>query len=1449
MEALLAHGADKDHDDDFGLKPLLVAAMTNRHKVISVLLRSGVDPFTPKTKGWPRERRGRFNTSTGKTAVELACRYGHVETMEALIPYLTVDGLHTALYWAARFGSSKVVKALLKFPKINVNRITRDQTPLSLAAGIPDIDSMRLLLGKGADPRILSSKLPSGKYRVADDMLRKLAKREFSPLQAFACSSSTSFLIPNDRDAVVASMQSVLRLLVDAGCDVNAVDATDNTALSFLVRSDISDQYQEEWQAAVRFLLESGASATEQLQDGSNLLHIYKGENPEIIRLLLSYGANVNSVRSSDGKTPLLASRNHLLLDHGADCNIADADGNTILHSIAQDYTVEEKALRKSIGAGADFTVPNLDGNTPLHLLIHCIDDELLKLCLDHGGNLESRNNQGHTVLLESLSCKESNLLDRKFQSLVEAGADLHAVDYEGRTVLHLLCSTRNQSLEGMTDAIKYMVGKGVNPQRSDHGGNTVFHEIAKSWLPSYNAEQVKIMDLLIDLGISPTARNNRGELPLHIASRVCPDSHGDVLTYFLSPKCQQNINAADVDGVRPIHIAATYSEELVERLLSHGADPTLLTKEGQTPLMVASRARQSNTVGLLVDSLQESRQGHFVHHVDRQGDSALHHACRAGRRESVKILLEAGADPNLKNGHLQSPLYACSDFPTENAFWETSESTIGAVVQPKSAFVLSNDEKRPHSRQRESRSTGVRGSIRMLIEYGADMSFLGLSELEHEPLVPESNTPDPLVNAIATGCEPMIDELLSVKKLLPASTNGKIYPQLETFSTQRLLQDGGHLQNMVKDTIKQGGIDLDAFSYLLKREQESAITELKHCGADLLKIDSLVNYVIKEIVRVGNVTLLNEFSSYAKAMNGDWVQTIEKASPNLVGKIQTLLHAACSRALPNFDVIETLVERYGANVNEIYTIKGHDHPEGGTPLHRFATGAHWWYQRAAEYLIKHGANLEAKTYCGATPLLAACNFSRTPRRTRLPIIRVLLRAGANPNAADDAGRTALELVASRDLDVIEELLKAGADPNQGRQLIIFGAIDTINLDLVRILLEHGADCNIQPVSLTTECQEKTSEEKKNYRQRLFHRHFDSPSGYPLEKAVSREPETDEERSKMASIVEALLAAGADPFMPSYGGDTVLQNIAAAGVFLEPFLKLPDLPLETRDTFGRTLLLAVCSDTVTRGLPAAKLAIKHLSLLLSRGASLRACDYTGRNALHLIIDDSKDWEETIETIQFIISQSGGASLISMPDSEGRTALHYALSRNVLDTVEELLKHGADIIQPDPVDGSTAFHHIAPHASKDWLDKRPLYFGSLLTQGVDINHRDDAGETPLFPFVASCGVAGRRFLPWCIPEGNRVLVSSIQIFVDAGADVTVRNKRGESLLHRLAEIGGTEDLGLGQRREDVQEATMELFSWLMERGCDVSWEDYEQRTALDVAAACGSVGILRLFKRE
>ena len=90
----------------------------------------------------------------------------------------------------------------------------------------------------------------------------------------------------------------------------------------------------------------------------------------EVVRLLLDRGADVN-VANNDGETPLhCASRLSytdmvmLLLAEGADVNVANNDGSTPLHPHqAQELLID--AVRLLLDRGADVNVAGNDGQSP----------------------------------------------------------------------------------------------------------------------------------------------------------------------------------------------------------------------------------------------------------------------------------------------------------------------------------------------------------------------------------------------------------------------------------------------------------------------------------------------------------------------------------------------------------------------------------------------------------------------------------------------------------------------------------------------------------------------------------------------------------------------------------------------------------------------------------------------------------------------------------------------------------------------------------------------------------------------------------------------------------------------------------------------------------------------------------------------------------------------------
>jgi ankyrin repeat protein len=144
-----------------------------------------------------------------------------------------------------------------------------------------------------------------------------------------------------------------------------------------------------------------------------------------------------------------------------------------------------------------------------------------------------------------------------------------------------------------------------------------------------------------------------------------------------------------------------------------------------------------------------------------------------------------------------------------------------------------------------------------------------------------------------------------------------------------------------------------------------------------------------------------------------------------------------------------TLLVDAGANVN----------PEGGglTPLHLA-----WRDAGITRLLLAHGANLEAKSSRGRTPLLIATSAADTTLET----ITQLLDKGANVNAADNGGITPLIAAASTGNTPVAKLLLArGAEPNITAKdgpisTALQGAATNSDVELTRLLLARKVDLN-----------------------------------------------------------------------------------------------------------------------------------------------------------------------------------------------------------------------------------------------------------------------------------------------------------------------------------------------------------------------------------------------------
>jgi ankyrin repeat protein len=134
------------------------------------------------------------------------------------------------------------------------------------------------------------------------------------------------------------------------------------------------------------------------------------------------------------------------------------------------------------------------------------------------------------------------------------------------------------------------------------------------------------------------------------------------------------NVNMRGRDGNTPI-MEAAYGNHLdtVKLLLDHGADLSAKKRDGATPITLASDKEMvalfKNVTSMVSaasagnNSILETflNQGTPINALSESGESALHAACWTGKTDTVKFLLEHGADPQIKKADGATPVTLAS--------------------------------------------------------------------------------------------------------------------------------------------------------------------------------------------------------------------------------------------------------------------------------------------------------------------------------------------------------------------------------------------------------------------------------------------------------------------------------------------------------------------------------------------------------------------------------------------------------------------------------------------------------------------------------------------------------------------------------------------------------------------------------------------------------------------
>ncbi|XP_023316075.1 ankyrin-1-like [Trichogramma pretiosum] len=182
--------------------------------------------------------------------------------------------------------------------------------------------------------------------------------------------------------------------------------------------------------------------------------------------------------------------------------------------------------------------------------------------------------------------------------------------------------------------------------------------------------ENKKVAESLLKKGANPNVTNEKGTTPLHIVSmgeqcydlakmlfKICDDKHQPLL-----------VNARDGFGDTPLHVALKNSsygkKNVVELLLSHGADPNLTDRNGNTLLHIicAGRSNRYFVVEILFQVCRKINRTVQINARDKDGNTPLHLALEYPCEKVLDLLLQNGADPNSRNTKGFSPLHVICD-------------------------------------------------------------------------------------------------------------------------------------------------------------------------------------------------------------------------------------------------------------------------------------------------------------------------------------------------------------------------------------------------------------------------------------------------------------------------------------------------------------------------------------------------------------------------------------------------------------------------------------------------------------------------------------------------------------------------------------------------------------------------------------------------------------------
>ena len=369
--------------------------------------------------------------------------------------------------------------------------------------------------------------------------------------------------------------------------------------------------------------------------------------------LLPVWGAPESPVADAAMRGDVAAVR--ALIAEGADVNAAQGDGMTALHWAASNRN--SGLARVLLEAGADVGVGTRIGHyTPLHVAAQAGAGEVVEMLLGAGANPELATRAGGGARPLHLAAASGNA--RAVAALVAAGADVNATEESwGQTPLIFAAS------KGRTEVVRALLQAGADPavhtQVMDVTARAVYDRVERAernrrlreglpWSPEIAADlrlqhEEETRRALAEAASAAEAETRMIEEPEPLSYGELVGGHGG-LTALLHAAREGHAETAlalvdagaDLDQISagdrtsPMLMAMINGHyDLAIHLLERGADPTVASHAGATPLFAA------------INTHWAPKSRYPQQHIYMQQEHTY--------LQVMQKLLDAGADPNVR--------------------------------------------------------------------------------------------------------------------------------------------------------------------------------------------------------------------------------------------------------------------------------------------------------------------------------------------------------------------------------------------------------------------------------------------------------------------------------------------------------------------------------------------------------------------------------------------------------------------------------------------------------------------------------------------------------------------------------------------------------------------------------------------------------------------------------